>query len=352
MIETATNSQSLPAVPRLRVDGLKTYFFLDHGILKAVDGVDFWVGEGESVGIIGESGCGKSITAQSMLQLVRGRGQIVAGHAVLRRKDGSTTDILSLDPDSDEMRSVRGDEASIIFQEPMTSFSPVHTIGFQIGEVLKLHTSLSQKDIRTRVVEMLDRVGISNPDLRFDEYPHQLSGGMRQRAMIAMALICNPQIVIADEPTTALDVTIQAQILDLMRDLQLELGMSIVYITHNMAVVAENVSRVYVMYLGRVVETTTTDRLFNNPQHPYTQKLLQSIPHPGRPVERLEVIEGSVPSAVDSPRRCGFFTRCERAMPGVCDVAVPALSQVNDEHWARCFLLSEEREADDEWSGL
>ena len=343
---------SVPDVPRLKVEGLKTYFFLDHGILKAVDGVDFWVGEGESVGIIGESGCGKSITAQSMLQLVRGRGQIVAGHAVLRRKNGQLTDILSLDPDSDDMRAVRGDDASIIFQEPMTSFSPVHTIGFQIGEVLRLHTDYTQAQIRQRVVDMLGRVGISNPELRFDEYPHQLSGGMRQRAMIAMALICHPQVVIADEPTTALDVTIQAQILDLMRELQRELGMSTIYITHNMAVVAENVSRVYVMYLGRVVETTTTARLFADPKHPYTQKLLRSIPHPGRPVERLEVIEGSVPSAVDPPRRCGFFTRCDRAMAGICDAAVPALTAVGEDHWARCFLLSDEKEVEDEWSRL
>ena len=348
-----TSSASLKSSePRLKVEGLKTYFFLDHGILKAVDGVDFHVGEAESVGIIGESGCGKSITAQSMLQLVRGRGQIVAGHAVLRRKQGEMVDILSLDPDSAEMRSVRGDDASIIFQEPMTSFSPVHTIGFQIGEMLRLHTKLSEAQIRERVIAMLGRVGISNPEVRIDEYPHQLSGGMRQRAMIAMALICHPQIVIADEPTTALDVTIQAQILDLMRDLQDELGMSIVYITHNMAVVAENVSRVYVMYLGRVVETTTTERLFKDPKHPYTQKLLRSIPHPGRPVERLEVIEGSVPSAVDPPRRCGFFTRCPSAMAGVCDAAIPALTKVDDEHWARCFLLSDEKEAEDEWSSL
>jgi len=337
---------------RLRVEGLKTYFFLDHGILKAVDGVDFSVGEGESIGIIGESGCGKSITAQSMLQLVRGRGEIVAGSAVVKRKDGRQTDLFSLEADSDEMRAIRGDDISIIFQEPMTSFSPVHTIGDQIGEMLRLHTRLTKQEIRKRVVAMLGRVGIANPDLRFDEYPHQLSGGMRQRAMIAMALICHPQVVIADEPTTALDVTIQAQILDLMRDLQRELGMSIIYITHNMAVVAENVTRVYVMYLGRVVETTTTGRLFAHPQHPYTQKLLRSIPHPGRPVERLEVIEGSVPSAVDPPRRCGFFTRCPKAMPGICDAAVPALTEVEVGHWARCFLLSEEREADDEWSSL
>lgn len=341
-----------PSEPRLKVDGLKTYFFLDHGILRAVDGVDFWVGEGESVGIIGESGCGKSITAQSMLQLVRGRGEIVDGQALVKRKDGRVTDIFSLEADSDEMRAIRGDDISIIFQEPMTSFSPVHTIGDQIGEVLRLHTSLKGQEIRERVISMLGRVGIANPEMRVDEYPHQLSGGMRQRAMIAMALICHPQIVIADEPTTALDVTIQAQILDLMRDLQQELGMSIVYITHNMAVVAENVSRVYVMYLGRVVETTTTEQLFRNPRHPYTQKLLRSIPHPGRPVERLEVIEGSVPSAIDPPRRCGFFTRCSKAMPGICDAAIPALTEVEGGHWARCFLLSEEREAEDDWSSL
>jgi len=349
---TAISDMTHASAPRLKVEGLKTYFFLDHGILKAVDGVDFWVAEGESIGIIGESGCGKSITAQSMLQLVRGRGEIVAGSAIVRRKDGQEIDIFSLEASSDAMRAIRGDDVSIIFQEPMTSFSPVHTIGDQIGEMLRLHTKLSAAEIRSRGVAMLGRVGIANPELRYDEYPHQLSGGMRQRAMIAMALICHPQIVIADEPTTALDVTIQAQILDLMRDLQRELGMSIIYITHNMAVVAENVTRVYVMYLGRVVETTTTSKLFGNPQHPYTQKLLRSIPHPGRPVERLEVIEGSVPSAVDPPRRCGFFTRCAKAMPGVCDAAIPALTEVEDGHWARCFLLSEEKEADDEWSSL
>ena len=341
-----------PDAPRLSVSGLRTYFFLDQGVLKAVDGVDFWVGDGEAVGIIGESGCGKSITAQSMLQLVRGQGQIVAGEAKLRRKDGSIVDVLAFDSNSPEMRGVRGDEMSIIFQEPMTSFSPVHTVGSQIGEVLRLHTQLQPAEIRMRVIEMLRKVGISNPELRIDEYPHQLSGGMRQRAMIAMALICNPQIVIADEPTTALDVTIQAQILDLMRQLQGELGMSVVYITHNMAVVAENVSRVYVMYLGRVVETATTARLFSHPSHPYTEALLRSIPHPGKPVDRLEVIEGSVPSAIDPPRRCGFFTRCRKAMPGVCDTAVPAMTKVAEGHYTRCFLNSDEKEAEDEWTRL
>lgn len=338
--------------PRLRIDGLKTYYFLDHGIVKAVDGVGILVREGESVGIIGESGCGKSVTALSILQLIGGSGQVVAGKAMMLSKDGRITDILALDPNSAEMRSIRGNDVSMIFQEPMTSFSPVHTIGQQVGEVLRLHTDLSHDEIRNRVISMLTRVGISNPDLRIDEYPHQLSGGMRQRVMIAMALICHPQVVIADEPTTALDVTIQAQILDLMHDLQRELGMAVIYITHNMALVAENVSRVYVMYLGRVVEVATTTDLFDNPQHPYTQKLLLSIPHPGRSVERLETIEGSVPSAIDPPQRCGFFSRCSKAIPGVCDVAVPALTQVGEEHWARCFLLSTEAEAEDDWSKI
>ena len=284
---------------RLDVQGLKTYFFLDKGILKAVDGVSFTVGDQETIGVIGESGCGKSITAQSLLRLVTRPGEIIKGSALLRRKDGSIVDILTLESNSSEMRSIRGDEISIVFQEPMTSFSPVHTIGFQISEMFKLHTDLNAAEIRENVVELLRRVGISNPKQRFDEYPHQLSGGMRQRAMIAMALSCKPQIVIADEPTTALDVTIQAQILELMKELQHEADMSVVYITHNMAVIAENVDRVYVMYLGRVVESTTTQRLFSNPLHPYTQKLLRSIPRPGHRVDRLEVIAGSVPNAID-----------------------------------------------------
>ena len=250
------------------------------------------------------------------------------------------------------MRSIRGDEISIVFQEPMTSFSPVHTIGFQISEMFKLHTDLNAAEIRENVVELLRRVGISNPKQRFDEYPHQLSGGMRQRAMIAMALSCKPQIVIADEPTTALDVTIQAQILELMKELQHEADMSVVYITHNMAVIAENVDRVYVMYLGRVVESTTTQRLFSNPLHPYTQKLLRSIPRPGHRVDRLEVIAGSVPNAIDPPVQCGFFSRCPAAMAGKCDRAVPELTEIEEGHFVRCFLYNEKTEPEDEWTRI
>ncbi len=337
---------------RLDVQGLKTYFFLDKGILKAVDGVSFTVGDQETIGVIGESGCGKSITAQSLLRLVTRPGEIIKGSALLRRKDGSIVDILTLESNSSEMRSIRGDEISIVFQEPMTSFSPVHTIGFQISEMFKLHTDLNAAEIRENVVELLRRVGISNPKQRFDEYPHQLSGGMRQRAMIAMALSCKPQIVIADEPTTALDVTIQAQILELMKELQHEADMSVVYITHNMAVIAENVDRVYVMYLGRVVESTTTQRLFSNPLHPYTQKLLRSIPRPGHRVDRLEVIAGSVPNAIDPPVQCGFFSRCPAAMAGKCDRAVPELTEIEEGHFVRCFLYSEKTEPEDEWTRI
>jgi len=337
---------------RLDVRNLKTYFFLDRGILKAVDGVSFTVGDQETIGIIGESGCGKSITAQSLLQLIVPPGEIVKGRALLRCKDGSTVDILGLKPNSNAMRTICGNEISIVFQEPMTSFSPVHTIGFQISEMFTLHTSLKPAEIRERVLELLQRVGISNPAQRFDEYPHQLSGGMRQRAMIAMALSCKPQIVIADEPTTALDVTIQAQILELMKELQQEADMSAVYITHNMAVIAENVDRVYVMYLGRVVESTTTQRLFENPLHPYTQKLLRSIPRPGRRVDRLEIIEGSVPNAIDPPVQCGFFSRCPAAMPGKCNQAVPELIEIEEGHFVRCFLYSDHTEPEDEWTRI
>lgn len=337
---------------RLDVQGLKTYFFLDRGILKAVDGVSFTVGDQETIGIIGESGCGKSMTAQSLLRLVARPGEIVKGRALLRRKDGSIVDLLALASNSSELRAVRGNEISIVFQEPMTSFSPVHTIGFQIGQMYKLHTKLKAAEIHERVIEMLRRVGISNPEQRYDEYPHQLSGGMRQRAMIAMALSCQPQVVIADEPTTALDVTIQAQILELMKELQHEADMSTVYITHNMAVIAENVDRVYVMYLGRVVESTTTERLFANPLHPYTQKLLRSIPRPGQRVDRLEIIAGSVPNAIDPPVQCGFVTRCPAAIAGKCDRAVPELVEIEGGHFVRCFLYSDETEPEDEWTRI
>jgi oligopeptide/dipeptide ABC transporter ATP-binding protein len=337
---------------RLDVQGLKTFFFLDEGIVKAVDGVGLAIGDQEAIGLIGESGCGKSVLAQSILRLVIQPGEIVHGTAILRRKDGSLVDILALDPGSNELHSIRGNEISIVFQEPMTSFSPVHTIGFQISEMFAIHTNLKAREIREKVEDMLQRVGISNPRQRFDEYPHQLSGGMRQRAMIAMALSCKPQIMIADEPTTALDVTIQAQILELLKELQHEEDMSTIFITHNLAVIAENVDRVYVMYLGMVVESANTQRLFSDPMHPYTQKLLRSIPRPGHHVDRLEIIVGSVPNSINLPVQCGFFPRCSVAMPGKCDLAVPALIENGEGHFVRCFLYSEETEPEDEWTRI
>jgi oligopeptide/dipeptide ABC transporter ATP-binding protein len=337
---------------RLKVRDLKTYFFLDEGIVKAVDGVNLAIADQETIGIIGESGSGKSVTALSLLRLIVPPGEIVKGSAILRRKDESRVDIFASEPHSAILRSIRGNEISMVFQEPMTAFSPVHTIGSQINEMVAAHTDLKPRQIREHVVDLLRRVGISNPQQRFDEYPHQLSGGMRQRAMIAMALSCRPKIVFADEPTTALDVTIQAQILELMKELQSEDQLSVVYITHNMAVVAENTDRVYVMYLGRVVENTTTQRLFSSPLHPYTQKLLRSIPQPGHRVDKLEVIEGNVPTPIDPPVQCGFFPRCPAAMPDRCDRAVPALTQHEEGHFVRCFLYSEEAEQEDEWTRI
>jgi peptide/nickel transport system ATP-binding protein len=286
------------------------------------------------------------------LRLVVPPGEIVKGTALLRRKNDHVADIFALEPDSDELRSVRGNEISMVFQEPMTAFSPVHTVGFQIAEMVAIHMNLSKSNTRTYVIDLLQRVGISNPAQRFDEYPYQLSGGMRQRAKIAMALSCKPKIIIADEPSTALDVTIQAQILELLKVLQQEENMAMVYISHDMGVIAENVDRVYVMYLGRVVETTTTDRLFASPMHPYTQKLLRSIPQLGHHVDNLEVIEGSVPTPLDPPVQCGFFARCPLAVPGKCDQAVPALVENEQGHFVRCFLYSDEIEVEDEWTRI
>ncbi len=336
----------------LDVKDLKTYYFLDEGILKAVDGVDLAVSEREAIGMIGESGSGKSVLARSIMRLVSRPGEIVGGTAMLNRKNGSIVDILSLSPGADELRAIRGNDVAMIFQEPMTALSPVHTIGDQIEEMVGIHRDLGKRERKEYVVSLLERVGMSNPRQRVDEYPHQLSGGMRQRALIAMALSCDPRIVLADEPTTALDVTIQAQILDLIAELQDSAHMAVVYITHDLAVIAETVSRVYVMYLGRVMESTTTRQLFTNPLHPYTLKLMHSIPQPGKRVDSLEVIAGNVPVPIDPPRHCPFFSRCPSAMPGTCDRAMPALVTVETGHDVRCFLHSQETEPEDEWAAI
>lgn len=327
----------------LEVNGLKTYFHLEEGVLKAVDGVSFRIERGKVLGIIGESGCGKSVTARSILGLVARPGKIVGGEILFHRADGSVVDLARLDPQGDEIRDIRGKEISMIFQEPRRSLSPVHTIGEQITEALLLHRTQDHKEAREIAIDMLRRVGMSNPEVRFNSYPHQLSGGMCQRAMIAMALCCRPALLIADEPTTALDVTVQAQIIDLMLELKEQIGMAMLYITHDLGVISEVADEVAVMYLGRVVEYAKTERLFENPLHPYTIGLFNSLPAFSSAKGRLQAIPGNVPIPIDPPPACGFATRCSKAMAGVCDAAVPELVEVEEEHYVRCFLHHEER---------
>ena len=335
--------------PVLEVKDLRTYFKLEEGILKAVDGVSFSVAPKKTLGIIGESGCGKSVTAQSILRIVPPPGEIKSGSITLNREGHEAVDLTQLDPFGQSVRSIRGKEISMIFQEPMTSLSPVHTIGNQIEEAILLHKTNDKNEAHELAVDMLDRVGIPNPSQRIDEYPHQLSGGLRQRAMIAMALSCNPALLIADEPTTALDVTVQAQILDLMAHLQEQFGMAILYITHDLGVIAEIADEVAVMYLGRVVEHSETREIFRNPLHPYTRLLLKSIPRMGKEAKkRLDAIQGTVPIPLDPPRECGFFSRCPDAMDGKCNDDIPALVEYGADHRVRCYLHSEEREPDTE----
>jgi oligopeptide/dipeptide ABC transporter ATP-binding protein len=339
--------------PLLEVEDLKTYFFLDEGTVHAVDGASFSLRRGETLGVVGESGCGKSITARSILRIVRPPGRIVEGKMLWHRGAASNThktrsqaiDLTSLDPQGNEMRSIRGAEIAMVFQEPMSSLSPVHTIGNQIMEVILLHQHLSHEEARQKTILMLDRVGMPQPKRTVDRYPHQLSGGMRQRAMIAMALSCQPDLLIADEPTTALDVTTEAQILSLMRTLQRELGMAIMFITHNLGVVAQMTERVIVMYMGRVVEEASVDALFYEPKHPYTQALLRSIPKLGSKASgeagRLASIRGTVPDPYNLPTGCPFHPRCQDMMPGVCDVVVPPVVEIGLGHTARCHLYTE-----------
>ena len=330
----------------LEVLNLRTYFDLEDGTLKAVDGVDFTIHAKKTMGIIGESGSGKSVTAQSILRIVPSPGRIVSGEILLHKNASGPVDITRLNPRGPEIRAIRGKEISMVFQEPMTSLSPVHTIGSQILEAILLHKTSNKREAKAIALDMIEKVGISNPSQRFDEYPHQLSGGMRQRVMIAMALSCNPALLIADEPTTALDVTVQAQILDLMQNLQEQFGMAIMYITHDLGIIAEIADEVNVMYLGRVVERASTIELFRNPLHPYTQRLLQSIPKLGKGSgTRLEAIRGNVPVPIDPPPACGFCSRCDEFMGGKCDGAVPALVDMGNNHYVRCFLHSEQTEA-------
>lgn len=331
--------------PVLEVNNLKTHFFLDEGVLKAVDGVSFKVSERQTLGIIGESGCGKSITAQSILQIVPHPGRIVDGEIILYTDGEEPVFINQLDPFGKAIRDIRGRHIAMVFQEPMTSLSPIHTVGDQIMEALLLHKTQNRVEARDIALDMLNRVGISNPSQRIEELPHQLSGGMRQRVMIAMALCCEPKLLIADEPTTALDVTVQAQILELLQELQGPSGMSMIYITHDLSVIAEIADEVAVMYLGRIVEQGPTREILDSPLHPYTQRLLKSVPKLGHKARsRLEVIEGNVPIPLDPPRQCGFFSRCPESKAGICDVNIPALLEINKKHSVRCFLHSDEIE--------
>jgi peptide/nickel transport system ATP-binding protein len=328
----------------LSVRNLKTYFHQDEGLVKAVDGVSFDLSPGGTLGIVGESGCGKSVTARSILRIVDRPGRIVEGEIHFRRPvasggAGPVIDLAKLAPNGAEMRAIRGAEIALIFQEPMSSFSPVHTVGNQIVEAIRLHQPVSRREARDKTIEMLRRVGVSSPEERVDQLSNQLSGGLRQRAMIAMALSCKPTLLIADEPTTALDVTTQTQILALMRQLQQEDGMAIMLITHDLGVIAEMAAQVAVMYLGRVVEQAPVDAIFHAPRHPYTRALLRSIPRMrARSRERLAPIAGAVPHPYDRPSGCPFHPRCADFMAGRCDRQAPSLRPVGDQHAVSCFL--------------
>ena len=317
--------------PLLSVVDLKTWFHTDEGTAKAVDGVSFDVHPRETLGIVGESGCGKSVTSLSILRLIPQPPGDIAGGRILFRG----LDLLGLS--EKEMRKIRGNEIAMIFQEPMTSLNPVYTVGDQIGEVLRLHRDMSKDEAEERSIEMLRRVRIPDPEQRVDEYPHQLSGGQRQRVMIAMALACDPALLIADEPTTALDVTVQAQILALLNQLQDEYGMSIMLITHDLGVIAETAHRVVVMYAGVVAEVGTAEQVFGGPNHPYTEGLKAAIPKLGERIERLHTIPGSVPSPYEEIVGCPFQNRCPYVMDR-CRREFPALYTLGPGHQARCFL--------------
>ncbi|GAB4306590.1 MAG: ABC transporter ATP-binding protein [Candidatus Bipolaricaulota bacterium] len=327
-------------MPLVELRDLKTHFYTEDGVVKAVDGVSFSIEREKTLGVVGESGCGKSVTALSIMGLVpMPPGKITAGK-ILFHRNGHSVELTSLNPKGREYRSIRGKEIAMIFQEPMTSLNPVFTIGYQIMEAIRLHQKARKREARAKAIEMLRQVGIPLPEQRVDEYPHQLSGGMRQRAMIAMALSCNPSLLIADEPTTALDVTIQAQVLDLMRDIQRKFRTSILFITHNLGVVAEMCQDVVVMYLGKVVEQAPVGPLFHDPKHPYTQGLLHSIPSLATKKKRLEPITGVVPDPLDAPPGCPFNPRCPHTME-VCTQEMPPLAEVAPEHEAACWLYKE-----------
>lgn len=329
----------------LRVKDLHAHFFTESGVIRALSGVDFTVKRGEVLGIVGESGCGKSVTAQCIMNMLPSRGKIMRGDVTYYRRDQANgaqveeINIMQLNSRGRQMRAIRGNEIAMIFQEPMTSLDPVYTVGSQLLEAITLHQAVTKAEAHAVAVDALAKVHLPEPRRIFDSYPHQLSGGQRQRVMIAIALSCNPTLLIADEPTTALDVTTQAQILDLMQEIQAETNMSIIFITHDLGVVAEMCDQVAVMYLGKVVEKTDVDTAFYDPKHPYTRALLQSIPRLDAGTQgRLAVIKGSVPDPSVVPLGCPFHPRCPEFMPDLCNVRTPAMIQVDDRQAVRCLL--------------
>ncbi|MEJ5229108.1 MAG: ABC transporter ATP-binding protein [Pseudothermotoga sp.] len=321
----------------LVVKNLRTYFELDEGTVKAVDRISFIVRQGEILGLVGESGCGKSVTALSIMRILPKSARIVEGEVIFNSKIG-TCDLARMNGNDERLRQIRGKEITMIFQEPAASFSPVYTVGSQIVEAIQLHQDVSKHKAKEMAIEMLTKLRLPNPERVFSAYPFELSGGMLQRCMIAMALIMNPRILIADEPTTALDVTVQAQILFLMKKLQKEYDTSIILITHDMGVIAQMADRVAVMYLGHIVESANVYELFSKPMHPYTQALLKSIPSLGKKKSKLEAIKGVVPDPYNLPQGCRFHNRCSQFMKGVCDIEIPPEVNLGNNLMVKCFL--------------
>jgi oligopeptide/dipeptide ABC transporter ATP-binding protein len=331
------------AEPILQVCNLHTHFFADEGVVRAVDGASFDLYAGRTLGIVGESGCGKSVTARSILRIVERPGRVVSGEILLRRVDGRTIDVTRLPPDGAQMRAIRGGEIGLVFQEPMSSLSAYHTIGNQLIEAIRLHSRLSKRAARTRAIELLAMVGIPRPSQRVDSYSFELSGGLRQRVMVALALAGEPRILIADEPTTALDVTTQAQILDLIRRLQAERELAVILITHDMGVIAEMADDVVVMYLGKEVEKGPVDAIFHAPRHPYTRSLLRSIPSVlAEPRARLATIAGSIPHPYARPPGCPFHPRCPEVLRGTCETNFPPEVVIGERHVTACHLYTNE----------
>lgn len=338
--------------PILKIQDLRVNIKIDEGTLTAVRGVSFEIKRGETLGLVGESGCGKSLTSKAILG-INDKKCTATGQILFDTDEQGMIDLMSLKPRGKEIRAVRGKQISMIFQEPMVAFSPMYTIGNQINEATLLHITKDKKKAKELSLDVMRKVGIANAEKRYDQYPHEFSGGMLQRALIAMALVCSPKLLIADEPTTALDVTIQAQILELMKSLQKDFGMSILFITHDLGTVAKMCDRVAVMYLGRIVETATAEEIYKHPQHPYTRGLLGSVHKIGtKNQERLFSIEGTVPLALNLPAGCGFYDRCPYRIDGVCNVKDPVLTCCGKDHQVACFACEsaqnpENKEADD-----